>query len=109
MTHLADKLGSNLEHQLGKVFSASVGAGSHETSIKEFSEALGMEPEAATEAAQQAIDGLIDQTLTNLGMEYSEGLEAKWWNIPSHERASIANRLLSRDKTVLRELKKKLK
>lgn len=70
---------------------------------------FGMESGAATEAAQQAIDGLIDQTLTNLGMEYSEGLEAKWWSLPSHERASIANRLLNRDKTMLRELKKKLR
>ena len=109
MSTLASKLGSNFEVQLGKVFSASVGAYNHDTAISDLANALGMESEPATEAAQEAIDGLIEQTLTNIGMEYSEGLEAKWWTIPAPERASIAHRLLNRDKSVLRELRKKLK
>lgn len=98
-----------MEQQLGKVFSASVGAGNHMTAISDLANAMGVESEEATEAAQAAIDGLVSQTLTNLGLEHSEALEAEWWSIDSLERASIATRLLNRDKTVLKELKRRFR
>lgn len=111
MSNLSDHLGSNLESQLGKVFSASVEAMDSEKgvdTINEFASSLGIEPSQAGEVAQQAIDGIISQTLKNIGMERTEELEAKFWNLNSLERASIATRLISRDTTVFKELKQKL-
>lgn len=109
MQALSDRLGAGLESQLGKVFAASVGAGNADNSMQEFTEALGVDPEEAYGAAQGAIDGLINQTLNNIGMERTEALEARWWSIPSHERASIASRLLYRDGSVLKELRERLR
>lgn len=111
MSALYDGLGSNLENQLGKMCVASVGGleGKEQSTLKDFSSSLKTEPQNASAMAQEAIDGLVNQTLSNIGLERTPELEAKFWSLDKQERASIATRLVNRDKTVFKDLKIKLK